>query len=398
MLCNMDRIAKGMPEQSHKKEMSWKRDNGQKGAKSVSGMGFIRGHWQYRDQCESTMPWRTGHSQLSQFDRGRIIGMLEAGLSQREVARRLGCSRPAVKRWWDRFQETRGCKRKDGSGRPRLSDGRDDRYLVQYVKRHRFLSVERFRQQWRQACNIAASRSTINKRLVSTKLRSYRPAVRIPLGPAHKAAWVQWCQEHADWTEDQWRSVMWSDESRFCMDFHDGRIRVRRMPSERFVDGCMVEHDHYGGGSVMMWWEITATGRTALIRVNGMLTGQRYVDEILPTVAEWFQRHPGLLLQQDNARPHTARVSMQYLQQHNIPVLPWPARSPDLSPIEHLWDVLGRRIREEYEEPAATLDQLAQWLTDQWNQVPQAEIAKLTSSMPRRVQACLQKRGGHTRY
>ena len=63
MLCNMDRIAKGMPEQSHKKEMSWKRDNGQKGAKSVSGMGFIRGHWQYRDQCESTMPRRTGHSQ-----------------------------------------------------------------------------------------------------------------------------------------------------------------------------------------------------------------------------------------------------------------------------------------------------------------------------------------------
>lgn len=382
--------------------MSQKQDNSLRGTKSVSDigvpMGFIRGPWHNWDQCESTMAQRTGRSQLSEFDRGRIVGMLEGGLSQREVARRIGCSRPSVKKWWDRFQETGRGKRKAGSGRPRLSDGRDDRYLVQYVKRHRFLSSQRYRQQWRQACNIRASQSTVNKRLVSAKLRAYRPAIRIPLSPAHKALRVQWCEERATWTRNQWNNVMWSDESRFCLDFHDGRMRVRRMPSERFVEGCMVEHDRYGGGSVMMWGAITARGRTALIRVTGTLTGQRYVDEILPTVRGFIQQHQGLLFQQDNARPHTARVSIQYLQQHNIPLLPWPARSPDLSPIEHLWDVLGRRIRDVYEEPAATLDQLAHRLIDQWNRIPQAEITKLTSSMPRRIQTCLQKRGGHNRY
>ena len=114
----------------------------------------------------------------------------------------------------------------------------------------------------------------------------------------------------------------------------------------------------------------------ALIGVNRTLTGQRYVDEILPTVEEWIQQHPGLLFQQDNTWPHTVRVSMQCLQQHNIPPLPWPAHSPDLSPIDHLWDVFGHWIRDDNdmnEEPAAILDQLALRFTDQWNQIPQAE-------------------------
>ncbi|GFV34607.1 transposable element Tcb2 transposase [Trichonephila clavipes] len=71
---------------------------------------------------------------------------------------------------------------------------------------------------------------------------------------------------------------------------------------------------------------------------------QRYVHDILqPHVLPLMQRLPGAILQQDNARPHTARVSQDYLR--SVSTLPWPTRSPNLSPIEHIWDLFGRRVR-----------------------------------------------------
>jgi hypothetical protein len=76
------------------------------------------------------------------------------------------------------------------------------------------------------------------------------------------------------------------------------------------------------------------------------LTAMRYRDEILqPHLMHVIDRQRELF-QQDNARPHTARVTMDYLEQNNINVLPWPSKSANLNPIEHLWDQLDKRVRQ----------------------------------------------------
>ncbi|GFW57980.1 DDE_3 domain-containing protein [Trichonephila clavipes] len=77
--------------------------------------------------------------------------------------------------------------------------------------------------------------------------------------------------------------------------------------------------------------------------MRGTLTGQRYVDDILrPHVGHFLNGLPGAIFKQDNARPHTARVAQDFLR--HFQTLPWPVRSPDLSPVELVWDQLKRQM------------------------------------------------------
>ncbi len=86
--------------------------------------------------------------------------------------------------------------------------------------------------------------------------------------------------------------------------------------------------------------------------IDGILNAQRYHDEILRPIVVPFIHDHHLMLQHDNARPHVARICTQFLEAENIPVLAWPAYSPDMSHIEHVWDALDRPIRQRAPVPA----------------------------------------------
>ena len=184
---------------------------------------------------------------------------------------------------------------------------------------------------------------------------------------------------------------MFNDGSRFLLQKRDSRIRVYRRWNERFSSSYVQEVDSLGEGSVMMWTAISNDRKTDIVHVPGNLTDARYRNEILqPHLKHIIDPH-------DNARPHTARVSMDYLEENNINVLPWPSKSPDLNPIEHIWDQLDKRVHQR-QSPPETLDQLLQMLQQEWQTIPRNNVRNLIESMPRRCRAVLAARGGHTRY
>ena len=141
--------------------------------------------------------------------------------------------------------------------------------------------------------------------------------------------------------------VLFTNESPFCLTRSDGRICVYRRRNERYAEACTLEWDRFGGGGpVMVWGGVLHHHRTELVVIAGNLNAVRYREDILlPHVVPFLQAHPDMTLQHENATSHTARSVCDFLQNRNVSVLPWPAKSPDLNPIDHVWDLLDRRVR-----------------------------------------------------
>lgn len=173
-----------------------------------------------------------------------------------------------------------------------------------------------------------------------------------------------------------------------------------RRRGERFAEACFEEITPYGGGSVMFWAGINSMDRTELVFIeNGTLTGHRYITEVLIPYAQPALTALGenSIFMDDNARAHRSGDVEAYMLEVGIRRLDWPARSPDLNPIEHVWDVLKRRVRSVQPAPQ-TIRELKNVITAEWERIPQETIKDILASMPRRMQAVISARGGHTQY
>ncbi len=334
---------------------------------------------------------RAPYVQLSEFERGRIVGLREGGMSFRDIAERVGREPSTVHQCWTQWVEEGSHTRRPGTGPSRRTDERQDRR----IRRMALATRSATSAQIRSVVTPHVTARTVRNRLLESGLRSRVPLQCLPLTPAHCRERLSWCRARADWTVE-WRRVVFSDESRFCLGRSDRRVRVRRLPGERESPDCIMESHRSQTPGVMVWGAISYDMKSELVFFEGTVTARSYVENVVnPVVIPFLANINGAVFQQDNARPHTANITRMALQE--VDVLPWPARSPDLSLIEHVWDMIGRRLRAN-PEPALTIPQLRAQVEQAWNDITQDEIRNLFDRMNNRVNACIRARGGHTRY
>ena len=243
--------------------------------------------------------------------------MLTRGDNIFNVSRAFGCHRNTIIRLRQRFHQTGGVADRRRPGRPRVTNLRTDRFITLTHLRRGFQTATSSARQY------GISKQTVLRRLGQARqpIRPRRPYVGQVLTARHRAARLQWAQRHFLWRRHQWARVLFSDESRFNLSHHDGRIRVFRRRGERFADNCLIEKDRFGGGSVMVWEGIMGRRKTNLIVAQGNLNAQRYINQTLqPEAVPFLQRHGPAILMHDNARPHVARICRQFLNRNNVNV------------------------------------------------------------------------------
>lgn len=337
---------------------------------------------------------------MPEEEKSRAVGRLLAGQTQRQVAYEHNVSQSVIQRLWEKFLQTGAVTRRPQSGRPRSTSEREDRTIVVMAKRQRFESAVALNRDFENASGVHISAQTLRNRLHDANLRARRPVVRPPLTQRHRRNRLAFAQDHVNWRLRHFRHVLFTDESKFCLDFHDGRRRVWRQRNERFSNCCITEHDKFGCGSVVVWAGISFDGRTDLhVFMNGTVNARRYIDEILAPYVIPYAGAIGqeFVLMDDNATAHRARVVNQYLDDQGVERMDWPARSPDINPIEHAWDMLQRRISARQRKPS-TRAELAAALVEEWALIPQGDIRNLICSFPTRVREVIRARGGHTRF
>ena len=176
---------------------------------------------------------------------------------------------------------------------------------------------------------------------------------------------------------------------------NDGRVRVWRLRGERYRDDLVQRTLQGGKDSVHVWGAIWHDGRSCLQILHQNVNGEIYC-QVMRQFLDANQFPQGRWkLQQDNAPAHRSVVVQGFLHENNVDVMAWPSRSPDLNPIENVWDFIGRRCQARNPQ---NLRHLADLLVAEWNGMSQEFINNLISSIPRRIRDVIEVNGGSTRY
>jgi transposase len=223
-----------------------------------------------------------------------------------------------------------------------------------------------------------------------------------PLTEWQRAARLRWAQEHVNWTWEQWATVLWSDESWV----NPGRHRKvwvtrKRGPSEVFHPDC-VELRWQRRIGWMIWGCISGLyGKGFYIfweKSTGSISKETYSEHVVPLVGAYLQLHPGLIFQQDNAGGHRARFTLNIMQQHGFQPIYWPSNSPDLNPIETLWDEIKDYIQDNYPDIHRNYKRLQATITEAWEAISDNTVRDIIKTMPARCQAVIDAQGGETMY
>lgn len=274
------------------------------------------------------------------------------------------------------------------SGRPRVTTKTDDRNIVRTAKNGK-QTVAQVVSTLKLDCSI----STAWRRLVSEPNTRYsKHASKPPLTPAHREARLKFATEFVSLPASEWDKIIWSDEKKWNLDGPDG---VRYFWYDLRSEKSIFSKRQQGGGGVMIWAGFSAAGSTEIAFCKGRMNSEAHqrilADYLLPVAVEIAGTD--YRFQQDNAAIHRSRSTKAWLDDNGVKVLTWPARSPDLNPIENLWGWMTKRVFANGRQ-FETVKDLKSAVVECWTEVSDDFRKSLVASMKDRMIQVIQKNGG----
>lgn len=333
--------------------------------------------------------------QLTPRRRSRAVGMLESGWAARAVAREFQVSHTSISNLKRKWEMELSVDRRSGSGKPRLTSVAEDQALLQYVRDNPFTDS----RSAIAATGFSGSARTARRRLAEEGLHRHIAAVKEILTPRHCQARVEFAERYLREDNQFWRNVIFSDEKTF-QSTKSGHVKVYRPKNRRFDPKYVCQRARSGRFSVHAWAWISCSGPGVIWQIDGNLTGPQYrsilSDVMLPSVN--VLHPPNFIYQHDNSSIHTSAVVRQWIEENNLQILPWPARSPDLNPIENICAYIKMQLESIYDAHPA--NQVALWDRIQhiWDEITDDQCRHLVESMPDRLRIVVDNNGQWTGY
>ena len=286
--------------------------------------------------------------------------------------------------------------RRPQSGRPKFLSVRDQRRLVRMAVQDRHISIKELCRVFE--CSVPTVKSALDKYGYHRRIARRKPFLKAE----HKRIRLAFALAHEHWSIEDWSQVLFSDEYNIELGLDSRVIWVWRQPAEEYLAECLTPTFKSSRTSVRVWAYIKGKELGSMVMLDGRMNGEKYIRDVLkaeiqPALRKLTQEGHKYFYMHDGAPCHRSKLVENWLSKNRVPMLKWPACSPDLNPIENLWLQLKRAInkRPEVAKNAADLRRIIQ---EEWCKLDRSCLKGLVESMPARIQACIKAKGGHTRW
>lgn len=337
-------------------------------------------------------------TELSMDMRKLIIKLRNEGKTMREIGTIIGKSHTTIQRVINNFRERGHVRTKPRSGRPKALSVREERVVIQQVKKDPTLSAPKIKAIISETLNKDISSRTVQNVLTRAGYRGCVARKKPFISKVNRQKRLAFAKEYLSKSQEFWNKVIFTDESKYNVWGADGRKRVWRKKNTELETRNLRATVKHGGGSVMVWGAMAASGAGELQFIETTMDRFGYLDILqqkLHASAQKLDLGQNFIFQHDCDPKHTAKIVKEWLLYHVPHQLHTPPQSPDLNPIEHLWELLERRIRQ-YDITSKPI--LKQKLLEEWENITAADTSKLVHSMHRRLQEVISHKGGPTRY
>lgn len=266
-----------------------------------------------------------------------IISLLNQGLSTRKIGKICKVSNFTVQKL--RNIHCPNVEIKKG-GRPKKLTVQDKRFCVRALTSGRAKTAREVTNRLKEDMGVSVSVKTVTRALNQAGLASAEKKKKPMLSRANIKARLEFAKGHRDWTVEDWKRVIWSDETKINRFQSDGRSWYWKREENQLQPHHIKQTVKHGGGSIMIWGCMTAEGPGYMCKIDGIMDQHLYrtilEDDLIQTIKFYQLDTEKVIFQHDNDPKHKAKSVQNWLTTQDFQVLEWPAQSPDLISIENL--------------------------------------------------------------
>ena len=341
---------------------------------------------------------------LNDHDKGVIDGLRLAGKTATEISKVIGRSKSTITRYFKTVRAGESRIEKYSPGRPRKLNDNSCRIMKRAFEKSPRKSCKKLKSEYPDIFKDVKVRTmqdyACNRLGYKTRSARKKPL----LTEAHRRKRLKFCKDHKHWTKEDWRAVMWSDESTFkCIT--DASKKVRRplfkkgnKQGDPYASKYLVKtvkHSSY----IMMWGAFSGQagrGSVHFVPQNTTINSKNYLELLKQKLPTSMDIHACKYFMQDGASVHTAKIVKEWFKSHQIKVLDWPPQSPDLNPIENLWSFMKYKLQD---YNTSSIPRLKEALLELWTTGLQMDtFIKFADSMPNRIKEVIARQGGCSNY